>query len=175
MGPGPPARESPPWLGSLRWAEERRCVVTEQWSVSDRKPARRRRVAGGRQHRHVVRVTAEEEARLLLLAGEYKVSVAKLLVDSALAAGARDSAAPASPAGASAAPAGGGVVDRAVAVELFAAVRQLAGIATNVNQIARKANTTGEVAVETPGTLAAVRECAAAIEAVLGRMSVAGS
>ena len=155
-----------------------RCVVTTeqtepsgQWSASDRKPARRRRVAGGRQHRHVVRVTPEEEARLLLLAGEYKVSVAKLLVDSALAAGT-----PLSPA-ATATPAGGsaGPVDRAVAVELFAAVRQLAGIATNVNQIARKANTTGEVAAETPATLREVRECAASIEALLRRMSVAGS
>ena len=142
-----------------------------QWSASNRKPARRRRVAGGRQHRHVVRVTPEEEARLLLLAGEYKVSVAKLLVDSALAAGTPQSpAATATPAGGSAGP-----VDRAVAVELFAAVRQLAGIATNVNQIARKANTTGEVAVETPATLRAVRDAAARIEAVLGRLSVAGS
>jgi hypothetical protein len=131
---------------------------------------RRRRVQGGRHHRHVVRVTPEEEARLLMLAGEYKVSVAKLLVDSALAAGAREGAVTAAPA----APAVG-VVDRAVAVELFAAVRQLAGIATNVNQIARKANTTGELAAETPATLAAVRDCAARIEAVLGRMSVAGS
>ena len=142
-----------------------------QWSASNRKPARRRRVAGGRQHRHVVRVTPEEEARLLVLAGQYKVSVAKLLVDSALAAGAaKSSAATATPAGGSAGP-----VDRAVAVELFAAVRQLAGIATNVNQIARKANTTGEVAAETPATLREVRECAASIEALLRRMSVAGS
>ena len=172
-------RESPPWLGSLRWAERRdgAWVTTEQteqagqWSASNRKPARRRRVAGGRQHRHVVRVTPEEEARLLVLAGEYRVSVAKLLVDSALAAGTRDSAAPASPAGAGSA----GPVDRAVAVELFAAVRQLAGVATNVNQIARKANTTGEVAAETPATLRAVRECAASIEALLRRMSVAGT
>ena len=155
-----------------------RCVVTTeqteqagQWSASNRKPARRRRVAGGRQHRHVVRVTPEEEARLLVLAGEYRVSVAKLLVDSALAAGGRDSAAPASQAGGGSA----GPVDRAVAVELFAAVRQLAGVATNVNQIARKANATGEVAAETPATLRAVRDCAAQIEAVLGRMSVAGS
>lgn len=101
------------------------------------------------------------------LAAEFKVSVAKLLVDSALAAG--------SPADAGAAASGAPVVDRAVAVELFAAVRQLAGIATNVNQIARKANTTGEVAVETPATLRAVRDAAARIEAVLGRLSVAGS
>ncbi len=141
-------------------------MVSEDWSAQGRKPVRRTRVVGGRHHRHVVRVTPEEEARLLLLAGEYKVSVAKLLVDSALAAGAPNAGGKASVVP---------VVDRAVAVELFAAVRQLAGIATNVNQIARKANTTGEVAAETPGTLAAVRECAARIEAVLGRMSVAGS
>ena len=161
--PGSPHQE----LGSLRWAEEGRCVVADEWSVEGRKPARRRRVQGGRQHRHVVRVTPEEEARLLLLAGEYKVSVAKLLVDSALAVGAPGNAGGVT----TAVP----VVDRAVAVELFAAVRQLAGVATNVNQIARKANTTGEVAAETPATLRAVRECAASIESVLGRMSVAGS
>jgi len=147
---------------------------TQQWSASDRKPARRRRVQGGRQHRHVVRVTPEEEARLLLLAGQYKVSVAKLLVDSALAAGTPSAQTPQTPQ-APAAGAGGGVVDRAVAVELFAAVRQLAGVATNVNQIARKANTTGEVAAETPATLVAVRDCAASIEALLRRMSVAGT
>ena len=147
---------------------------TQQWSASDRKPARRRRVQGGRQHRHVVRVTPEEEARLLLLAGEYKVSVAKLLVDSALAAGTPSAQTPQTPQ-APAAGAGGGVVDRAVAVELFAAVRQLACVATNVNQIARKANTTGEVASETPATLVAVRDCAASIEALLRRMSVAGT
>ena len=141
--------------------------MSEDWSAAGRKPVRRKRVVGGRHHRHVVRVTPEEEARLLLVAGEFKVSVAKLLVDSALAAGAPGNAGGTTPA----VP----VVDRAVAVELFAAVRQLAGVATNVNQIARKANTTGEVAAETPGTLVAVRECAAQIEALLRRMSVAGS
>ena len=144
-------------------------MVLEQWSAEGRKPVRRKRVVGGRHHRHVVRVTPEEEARLLLLAGEYKVSVAKWLVDSALAAGApgdaggKASVVPVVP-----------VVDRAVAVELWAAAGRLAAMATNVNPLARKANTTGEVAAEPPATLVAVRECVAAIEAVLGRMSVAG-
>ena len=52
-----------------------------------RNAARRRRVEGGRHHRHVVRVTPEEEAQLLALALRYRVSVPKLLVDSALAGG----------------------------------------------------------------------------------------
>src|SRR4051794_9659558 len=50
--------------------------------------ARRRRanVAGGRRHRHEVKVTPEEEARLLLLAEAQGVTVPRLLVESALSA-----------------------------------------------------------------------------------------
>lgn len=45
--------------------------------------ARRRRanVAGGRRHEHKVRVSAEEEARLVVLAEAQHVSVPRLLIE----------------------------------------------------------------------------------------------
>lgn len=50
-----------------------------------RRQARRRNVKGGRVARHIVKVSPEEEGQLLALALQYKVTVPKLLVDSALA------------------------------------------------------------------------------------------
>src|SRR5690606_21811579 len=95
-----------------------------QDATSAARQKRRRRVEGGRQHRHVVRVTPEEEGQLLALALRYRVSVPKLLIDSALAGGAANAAANAS-------------VRDELLTELFKAYRVLAGIANNVNQIAR--------------------------------------
>ncbi|MBX3196283.1 MAG: plasmid mobilization relaxosome protein MobC [Microbacteriaceae bacterium] len=104
----------------------------------DEKPTRRRRVEGGRQRRHVVRVTAEEEAQLRDLSARYRVSVPKLLVDSALSGGADAAVSNAS-------------VRAEVLTSLFAAQRQIAGIANNVNQLAKFANANGFV----PGDAAA--------------------
>ena len=120
---------------------------------------RRRRVEGGRQHRHVVRVTPEEEARLLALALKYHVSVPKLLVDSALAGGA------------------GAAATRSLArdeilIELFGAHRLLAGVANNVNQIAKATNATGQRQAETDATLAAVRRVAERIDAAVDELSL---
>lgn len=115
---------------------------------------RRRRVEGGRHHRHVVRVTPEEEARLLALALKYRVSVPKLLVDAALAGGAGEAA----------------TRSRArdeILVELFGAHRLLAGVANNVNQMARATNATGEVQEAMLVTLAKVREVAMRIDEVV--------
>ena len=94
---------------------------------SHRMSERRRRVSGGRQHRHVVRVTPEEEGRLLALALQYHVSVPKLLVDSVLAGGSDSAATNAS-------------VRKELVGQLFSAHRLLASIANNVNQLARHAN-----------------------------------
>lgn len=127
-----------------------------------RRQARRRRVVGGRQHRHVVRVTPEEEGRLLALALQYRVSVPKLLVDSALAGGAATAAAHAS-------------VRHEVISEMFAAHRRLAGIANNINQIAKATNATGEVQAEMAVTLAKVREVAERIDAFVDELSGANS
>lgn len=124
----------------------------------DRKPARRRRVEGGRQHRHVVRVTPEEEAQLLTLALRYKVSVPKLLVDSALAGGSEAAAANAS-------------VRHALVTELFGIHRLLANIANNVNQVAKVANATGGVPPETGAVLASTKRTADRIDALVDELS----
>ena len=122
------------------------------------KPRRRRRVEGGRQHRHEVKVTPEEEGQLVRLALRYRVSIPKLLVDSALAGGASNAAANES------------VRDELLA-QLFSAHRLLAGIANNVNQIAKAANSTGDMPTQTPEVLAAVRRVAERIDALVDRLS----
>ena len=109
-----------------------------------RPQARRRRVDGGRQHRHVVRVTPEEEGQLLALALQYHVSVPKLLVDSALAGGSGTAAANAS-------------VRHELLRELFGVQRALGAVGNNLNQQTRATNATGELAQELEHTLAAVR------------------
>lgn len=123
---------------------------------------RRRRVPGGRQYRHVVRVTPEEEGRLLVLAGQYRVSVPKLLVDSALAGGAARAAENAS-------------VRHELISQMFGTHRVLAGIARNVNQMAKATNATGEVRAEMVATLAKVRELAGRIDAFVDELSEAES
>lgn len=119
---------------------------------------RRKRVAGGRRHRHEVKVTPEEEGQLLALALRYRVSVPKLLIDSALAGGAANAAANAS-------------VRDELLTELFKAYRVLAGIANNVNQIARATNATGEAQAETSATLAAVRRTAERIDGLIDQLA----
>lgn len=99
--------------------------------------ARRRRanVAGGRTFRaHQVKVTADEEARLVVLAERARVSVPRLLLESTLE--------------------GAGVGERSqVLAELFRLHREVSGIAINVNQLAAKANATDEF----PGEARALR------------------
>lgn len=122
-----------------------------------RRQTRRRRVEGGRHHRHVVRVTPEEEARLLALALRYRVSVPKLLVDSALAGGAEAGAANAS-------------VRDAVITELFGVHRLLANLTNNVNQMTKALHSTGEMPPETGEVLAVVRRTALRIEDVVDQL-----
>lgn len=123
---------------------------------------RRRRVEGGRQHRHVVKVTAEEEGQLYSLALQYKVSVPKLLVDSALAGGAAAAASNAS-------------VRHEVIAQMFSTYRLLASIANNVNQMAKATNATGETQAEMVATLRKVREVADRIDAFVEELSEAAT
>lgn len=84
---------------------------------------RRRRGEGGRHHRHEVKVTLQEEALLRQLAVARRVSVPRLLVESAIAGGVETAS------------------ERHDAIEeLFKVHRLLAKLANNVNQIARAAN-----------------------------------
>jgi len=120
-------------------------------STPKKKLSRRRRanVAGGRErkgqvvHSHRVLVTAEEEALLVALAAQQRVSVPRLLMERALSD--RETS-----------------TDRRDAMaRFFAFRRQLTGLATNVNQLARAANIDGQTAV---GTRAAIAEIRAVVE-----------
>jgi mobilization protein MobC len=109
-----------------------------------------RAVGRVRAHAHRVKVTAEQEARLVELAGVRGITVARLLVESALAGGA-DSAA-----------------ERAgVVAELSVLGAALGRVGVNVNQIARVTNATGEAQPATEATLGAVRVVAARLAVVL--------
>ncbi len=97
---------------------------------------RRANVAGGRKHRHAVLVTPEEEALLVARAEAQRVTVPRLLVESALSEGGETP-----------------TQRRRAMAELFAIRRALAGTANNVNQIARVANAEGRVSDELAATL----------------------
>lgn len=127
-----------------------------------RRQARRRNVKGGRVARHIVKVSPEEEGQLLALALQYKVTVPKLLVDSALAGGAAAAAANES-------------VRHEVIAQMFATHRLLAGLANNVNQMAKATNATGSVQAEMVATLAKVREVADRIDRFVDELSEASS
>src|SRR3954449_6540352 len=94
-----------------------------------RRLARRRRanVVGGRRHSHRVLVTAEEEAQLVTLAERERVSVPRLLIEAALAG------------------VGETPTQRRHAMSaLFGLRRLLAGLAINVNQLAKQGNVSGQ-------------------------------
>jgi len=59
----------------------------------------------------------------------------------------------------------------ALLTELFGVHRLLANIANNVNQIAKAANSTGDMPTQTPEVLAAVRRVAERIDALVDRLS----
>ena len=83
--------------------------------------ARRRRanVDGGRQHRHEVKVSPEEEGMLLRLAEAQHVTIPRLLVESALASATSETP----------------TERRNAMAELFALHRLLAAVSNNVNQM----------------------------------------
>ena len=126
-------------------------------SPGGRRFSRRRRanVAGGRQHRHEVKVSPEEEAMLLQRAHAHRVTVPRLLVESALSDGSGETP----------------TERRNAMAELFAMHRLLAAISNNINQIARATNATGELQDETVATLRAVRRTAERIDGVVDELS----
>ncbi len=92
--------------------------------------SRRAREPAARQVVQKVKLTEGERDQLRARAGELRVSVPRLLVESALAEATVT-----------------GTERRAEMVELFEVRRLLATVANNVNQLARLANTSGEVPV----------------------------
>ena len=111
---------------------------------------RRANVAGGRKHRHAVLVTPEEEALLVQRAEAQRVTVPRLLVESALSAQGETS-----------------TQRRHAMAELFAIRRALAGTVNNVNQIARVANAEGRVSAELSATLGELDSRLHAIDAAI--------
>jgi len=99
---------------------------------------RRENAAGGRRIAHQVKVTVQEEAVLVRLAEEAGVSVPRLLVEAAVAGGSAVTS----------------TQRREAIVELMAVSRVLAGVATNLNQLARAVNSGAEF----PPQAAVVRE-----------------
>lgn len=110
----------------------------------DREPGRPREI------RHVVKVHAETERRLVLKAAERDVSVARLLVESALAGGADAARAKAELAG-----------------ELYRVTRAVGKIGVNVNQIARATNASREAQAETAEAMREVQELCARLNRFL--------
>ena len=158
------------WGGVLRWAERKGWVgVSEsedelQSSTgaagaprSGRGGRRRRANAkGGRHHRHEVKVTPQEEARLLMVAQSQGVTVSRLLVESALAGERGETA-----------------TERAgLITELFAVHRTWAGVANNVNQIAKKLHGTGELAAEMDVVLGEARAVMARVDALIDGLAL---
>ncbi|MGI8418790.1 MAG: plasmid mobilization relaxosome protein MobC [Nakamurella sp.] len=117
--------------------------------------ARRRRAnaPGGRAAAHKVKVTAEEEAALLRLANAARITVPRLLVESALRGGAV------------------ATEQRDALVELFAIRRLLAGVATNMNQIARRVNAGVQVGGELSGIMDAIRRVVTRIDGAIHDVS----
>ncbi len=115
---------------------------------------RRANVEGGRQHFHKVKVSPEEEAKLLQLAEAQGVTIPRLLVETALAAGASETP----------------TERKQVIVELFGVHRLLASVSNNVNQIARHANAGDEFPTDAASTLAYVRKLAFRINDVVDRL-----
>ncbi|WP_244307953.1 MobC family plasmid mobilization relaxosome protein [Kineococcus rubinsiae] len=100
-------------------------------------------------------VTPEEEGTLARLALAQRVTIPRLLVESALSAQASETP----------------TERRNALAELFAVHRLLAAISNNVNQIARATNATGEVGEDLAATLRAVRRTAERIDATVDVLS----
>lgn len=147
-----------PRAGRGRCAGPRRGVVVsdEASSAQPFKRQRRSNVAGGRAARHVVTTSPEEEGALLRLALAQRVTIPRLLVESALASEGAETA----------------TERRATIAKLFELHRLLGAISRNVNQIAKATNATREEQPETFATLTAVRRTAERIDALVDELSL---
>lgn len=95
-----------------------------------------------------MKVTPEEEGRLLRLAEAQRVTVPRLLVESALAVETAETPSE----------------RRNAMTELFAIHRLFAAVSNNVNQMAKATNATGDVQAEMVETLRVVRRIAGRVD-----------
>lgn len=135
--------------------------VASPFSARARRRRRRANAEHARTERMNLRLTPEEVGMLALRAGERGVSPQRFLMEAAFAPAQGQ---------------GGATVSefKEAAATLFGVHRLLGGIANNVNQLARVANSTGEigeVGEELSATLEAVRRTSARIDATLEGMA----
>ncbi|MBT2523245.1 plasmid mobilization relaxosome protein MobC [Arthrobacter sp. ISL-28] len=123
-----------------------------QWRWKSRR--RRANVDGGRVHRHEVKVSPEEEAQLLALAEKHRVTIPRLLVEAALN---EDSESPSE--------------RRDQFMQLSTLQRLIGSVANNVNQIARHANTAGEVPPDAVAAIAHAKSVIIRIDRQLAEMA----
>ncbi|MEW1920769.1 plasmid mobilization protein [Pseudarthrobacter oxydans] len=115
---------------------------------------RRANVDGGRMHRHEVKVSPEEEAQLLALAEKHRVTIPRLLIEAALN---EDSESPSE--------------RRDQFMQLSNLQRLIGSVANNINQIARHANSTGEVPPDATPAIAHARSVIIRIDRMLADMA----
>ena len=115
---------------------------------------RRANVDGGRMHRHEVKVSPEEEAQLLALAEKHRVTIPRLLIEAALN---EDSESPSE--------------RRDQFMQLSTLQRLIGSVANNINQIARHANSAGEIPPEAAVTIAHAKSVIIRIDRQLADMA----
>ena len=157
---GPVAEDATPSPGSAEAVGRTPQALEAQGGTrpaSYRFSNRRRSRESGRPRtvRHVVKVHQEVEDRLVAKAAERHVSVAELLVDSALSGGAEAAA-----------------VKHELVDELWRVVRVLGKVGVNVNQIARVTNATLETQPHTAAAMEATARTCARIDALLDDLGV---
>lgn len=116
---------------------------------------RRANVQGGRARPHKVAVSEQEAVELKRRAAAAGVTVPRLMVEAAL----------------SSTPVETITERRAAITELLKMQRLVSSIARNVNQIAKKANGTGQVPAEAAATIEALRFTARKIDDAVERLA----
>jgi hypothetical protein len=120
------------------------------------KPHRQRRLVNGRKRQVLVRLSEDDYQKIVARAAVEGLTEARLLAE----AGLGDRA---------------GLIERRAAHTMFLGVRrQLVGMATNLNQLAHVANSTGRMPVGLDEALAAVMAMQAAVEEAVAAAVEAG-
>ena len=120
---------------------------------------RRANVDGGRMHRHEVKVSPEEEAKLLALAEKHRITIPRLLVEAALNDGGGESPSE----------------RRDQFMQLSDLQRLIGSVANNINQIARHANTAAEVPPDAAAAVAHAKGVIIRIDRQLAEMAGRGA
>ncbi|WP_170177740.1 plasmid mobilization protein [Thermomonospora umbrina] len=109
---------------------------------------------GGRKRAVKVLLTEEERATIVRRAEAARVSIPRLLVEAALSGNARTA-----------------TERRAIVIEVLAVRRLVAALGNNVNQLAKVANSTGEIPDQLPAVLDAVQRVLDRLDATASELA----